>query len=57
MLDRDNTIWKAWENRFWPTIYLIDKSGRVRYGWEGEFPLEAPAGKKFEKLIDELLAE
>jgi thiol-disulfide isomerase/thioredoxin len=37
-ITQDNTgdTWSAWANRYWPTIYLIDKQGRVRYTHIGE---------------------
>jgi peroxiredoxin len=57
LLDPDNQVWNAWGNRFWPSIYLIDKSGKVRYRWEGELHLDAAAGKRFARHLDELLAE
>jgi peroxiredoxin len=55
VLDPDNQVWKAWGNRYWPSIYLIDKSGQVRYRWEGELHLDDAAGRRFARHIDELL--
>jgi thiol-disulfide isomerase/thioredoxin len=57
VLDSESRIWNAWGNRYWPSIYLIDKTGRVRYRWEGELHTTAAAGKRFAMRIDELLAE
>ncbi|MGB1286965.1 MAG: redoxin domain-containing protein [Aggregatilineales bacterium] len=34
--DNDRETWSAYNNRFWPTIYLIDKEGNVRYQTIGE---------------------
>lgn len=34
--DNGGVTWSAWANRYWPTIYLIDKQGRVRYTHIGE---------------------
>jgi thiol-disulfide isomerase/thioredoxin len=57
VLDDKARVWKAWGNRYWPSIYLIDKKGRVRYRWEGELHLDTADGKRFARHIDELLAE
>jgi len=35
-LDNDFVTWRAYENRFWPAKYLIDKDGQVRYTHFGE---------------------
>ena len=35
-LDNDYATWRAYENRFWPAKYLIDKDGVVRYTHFGE---------------------
>lgn len=57
VLDDKARVWKAWGNRYWPTVYLIDRKGRVRYHWEGELNLDTADVKRFAGLIDELLAE
>lgn len=57
VLDNDSKIWKAWRNRYWPCIYLIDRQGQVRYRWEGELHLDKENDRKFAALIDTLLAE
>jgi thiol-disulfide isomerase/thioredoxin len=54
-VDNTGDNWKAWGNQFWPTIYLVDKSGRIRHRWEGE--LGAEGYKKVTGQIDELLRE
>ncbi|VAW42750.1 hypothetical protein MNBD_CHLOROFLEXI01-2868 [hydrothermal vent metagenome] len=36
-LDNDRLTWRAYNQRFWPTTYLIDKNGRIRYQHIGEF--------------------
>jgi len=36
VMDNAFRIWRAYNNRFWPTIYLIDKAGRIRYTHIGE---------------------
>jgi thiol-disulfide isomerase/thioredoxin len=56
-IDNDSQIWNAWENHYWPSIYLIDKKGWVRYHWDGELNLESAEGRQFASRIDELLTE
>ena len=34
--DNDGFTWRAYSNRYWPTLYLIDKWGRIRYIHIGE---------------------
>jgi peroxiredoxin len=34
--DNDGAIWRAYKNRYWPTLYLIDKNGHLRYVHIGE---------------------
>lgn len=50
--DNDRETWSAYNNRYWPTVYLIDKQGNIRYKHIGE-------GRygETEEAILELLAE
>ena len=50
--DNDGATWKAYKNEYWPAMYLIDKSGHIRYVQIGE-------GNYFETeaAIQALLAE
>ena len=57
-VDNHGKTWKAWDNQFWPTTYLVDKKGRVRYRWDGELNWDKTKGeetmrKKIEELLDE----
>jgi thiol-disulfide isomerase/thioredoxin len=54
-VDNDGATWKAWENRYWPCVYLVDKSGDIRDRWEGELGEEGY--RKVTERIDQLLAE
>ncbi len=57
-VDRDAKTWKAWDNRFWPSVYLIDKKGDVRYRWDGELNWKGTNGVQImRKRIEELLTE
>jgi thiol-disulfide isomerase/thioredoxin len=57
-VDNNRQNWKNWRNRYWPSIYLIDKKGQVRYRWEGELDSAMTKGERLmRQRIDELLAE
>jgi peroxiredoxin len=34
--DNNGETWRAYKNRYWPTLYLIDKWGHIRYVHIGE---------------------
>jgi thiol-disulfide isomerase/thioredoxin len=36
VMDNDFAIWKRYNNRYWPAMYLIDKQGQLRYLHVGE---------------------
>jgi len=50
--DNDFKTWRAYNNRYWPAKYFIDKNGKVRstHFGEGEYD-------ESEKIIQDLLAE
>ncbi len=50
--DNDGLIWRAYNNRYWPSLYLIDKNGRIRYTHIGEGKYQ-----ETEAAIQSLLAE
>lgn len=50
--DNDRETWAAYANRYWPTVYLIDKQGNIRYKHIGEGRYD-----QTEEAIQELLAE
>lgn len=50
--DNDGATWRAYNNRYWPTLYLIDKQGHIRYIHIGEGNYS-----KTEDAIQTLLAE
>jgi thiol-disulfide isomerase/thioredoxin len=58
LLDRDHANWNRWNQEFWPTVYLIDKKGFIRYRWEGELEYNHAGGQtKIDSLIETLLTE
>jgi hypothetical protein len=57
-VDGEGKTWQAWGNRYWPSVYLIDKEGFVRYRWDGELNGKALRGEKLmRERIEKLLAE
>ena len=50
--DNDMKTWRAYDNRFWPAKYMIDKDGYIRYTHFGE-----GAYQETEEMIRELLVE
>ncbi|MBS3127688.1 redoxin domain-containing protein [Candidatus Woesearchaeota archaeon] len=50
--DNDYKTWRAFNNRYWPAKYLIDKDGFIRYTHFGEGKYQ-----ETEKIIQELLSE
>ena len=56
-VDNESRNWNAWANRVWPSVYLIDKNGFVRYWWYGELNWQARKGDRWMcDRIAELLA-
>jgi thiol-disulfide isomerase/thioredoxin len=51
-LDNDFVAWNAYGNRYWPTMYLVDRAGRIRYTQIGEGNYDRTEG-----AIRALLAE
>lgn len=51
-IDNDRLTWAAYNQRFWPTRYLIDKNGHLRYKHIGEGAYEETAA-----VIELLMAE
>ncbi|MFM7215272.1 MAG: redoxin domain-containing protein [Verrucomicrobiota bacterium] len=57
-LDLDNRSWKAWGNSIWPTIYVVDQRGYLRYAWVGELYWQGARGDQaIEGWVRRLLAE
>lgn len=57
-VDKQKKMWTAWYNGIWPSVYLVDRRGRVRYWWYGELDWQGAGNQKVaRKQIEELLAE
>lgn len=50
--DNDYATWRAYEVQAWPTIFVLDKSGRIRWTHIGEGKYD-----ETEQVIQKLLAE
>ncbi len=57
MLDNDFAYWRALENRYWPSFYLVDKAGRIRFRHVGETHIGDARARRIEAGIKQLLAE
>jgi Thioredoxin like C-terminal domain/AhpC/TSA family len=51
-VDNDYTIWRAFDNHYWPALYFADVEGQIRHHYFGEGEYE-----ESERVIQELLAE
>ena len=57
-VDNESHNWNAWANPVWPSVYLIDKRGFVRYWWYGELNWQNAQGELWMRnKIAELSAE
>ena len=51
-IDNEWTTWRAYSNRYWPALYMIDKAGNIRFLKIGEGHME-----EAEQVLQTLLAE
>ena len=51
-VDTEHRVWNAFHNRFWPALYFVDASGRIRHHQYGEGDYDTS-----ERVIQDLLAE
>lgn len=54
-IDNERETWNAYSQRYWPTTYLIDKNGRIRYKHIGEFT--RGSDQEAVAVIETLMAE
>ena len=58
VIDNGKHAWTAWYNRVWPSVYLVDRRGNVRYWWYGELDWKGAGGQKIARQrIEQLLHE
>jgi thiol-disulfide isomerase/thioredoxin len=51
-VDNDQAIWRAFDNHYWPALYMIDAQGRLRHHQFGEGKYE-----QSERILQALLEE
>jgi thiol-disulfide isomerase/thioredoxin len=51
-IDNDHAIWNAFDNQYWPALYVIDAQGQIRHHQFGEGGYE-----KAERVIQQLLRD
>jgi thiol-disulfide isomerase/thioredoxin len=51
-IDTDYAIWRAFDNEYWPALYLVDAQGRIRHHQFGEGDYD-----RAEQMIQQLLVE
>jgi peptide-methionine (R)-S-oxide reductase len=56
VLDGNYAIWHAFNNQYWPAVYIVDAKGRVRYHHFGEGAYEQQ-DTVVSQLLDEALQE
>jgi len=52
VVDNDYMIWEAFNNHYWPALYLVDAQGRIRHQQFGEGDYE-----EAERIIQQVLTE
>ena len=58
LLDQSGNNWNRWQQRYWPTVYLIDKQGKIRFRWVGELNYGGREGEaQMAQHVEELLRE
>ncbi|RYG29127.1 redoxin domain-containing protein [bacterium] len=56
LVDNDNKNWNRWSVRYWPTLFLLDRKGRVVKKWEGELNYGRAQGEaEVARALDGLL--
>jgi peroxiredoxin len=57
LVDNDSTNWNKWHVDMWPSLYVLDSNGIVRYHWFGELNWQGSGGeKKIGEVLDGLIA-
>jgi hypothetical protein len=57
LLDNDSAYMDALGARAWPTVFLVDRCGRLRETHVGEVRIDGEDARRFEARVDALLQE
>lgn len=57
VIDNDMSYWHRIGNRFWPSFYLIDRKGKLRFVYMGETHKYFAQARRIERDIQLLLDE
>ena len=58
VVDNDGANWNRWGLQAWPTLFVVDGEGKIRYRWEGELNYNDRGGEaQIAKVLDALLAQ
>lgn len=57
VLDNDLKMWDALGNSYWPTLYLLDRTGKIRSVHVGEVHEGDREARDFERALEAVLAE
>lgn len=58
LVDENHENWNRWGLEAWPTVFLVDQRGRIRYRWVGELNYRSAGGEaRMAELIEQLLKE
>ena len=57
MMDNDFRYWRTLDNHAWPTFYLVDRAGTIRYTMVGETHPGDRNAENFERVLAELVRQ
>lgn len=56
-VDNDYAIWRAFGNRYWPSLYLVGADGSIRARHVGELHTATPAWSELTSAVEASLRE
>lgn len=58
LLDPEFKNWDRWKVDVWPTVFVVDKRGEVRFSWKGELAWRGSDGEaQIARQVEQLLRE